>query len=137
MILKVKSQKNARPVKLSYYDRLEKLFRFYVFLVCYGVDMMRWAGRASLVTMNQEVFNTSSEYEGSRKSGGFFEPKKILREDPEHLYSNPRFVQSITNKIWKVLQVLYSFPPPLLRWWHTDRNMEVRVQRGVDTARLL
>ena len=105
--------------------------------MCYGVDMMRWAGRASLVTMNQEVFNTSSEYEGSRKSGGFFEPKKILREDPEHLYSNPRFVQAITNKIWKVLQVLYSFPPPLLRWWHTDRNMEVRVQRGVDTARLL
>ena len=104
--------------------------------MCYGVDMMRWAGRASLVTMNQEVFNTSSEYEGSRKSGGFFEPKKILREDPEHLYSNPRFVQAITNKIWKVLQVLY-FPPPLLRWWHTDRNMEVRVQRGVDTARLL
>ena len=89
-----------------------------------------------MVTMNQELFNTSSEYEGSRKSGGFFEPKKILREDPEHLYSNPRFVQAITNKIWKVLQVLY-FPPPLLRWWHTDRNMEVRVQRGVDTARLL
>ena len=101
MISKAKSQKNARPVKLSYYDRLKKLFRFLVFLMCYSVDMMSWAGRASLVTMNQEVFNTSSEYEGSRKSGGFFEPKKILREDPEHLYSNPRFVQAITNKIWK------------------------------------
>ena len=108
----------------GYYDRLEIMFRFIVYLMCYSVNMMRWAGRASMVTMNQEVFNTNSEYEGSRKCGGFFEPKKILNEDPEHENSNPRLVQAITNKIWKVLQILY-FPPLLLRWWHTDRNMEV------------
>ena len=116
---------NVGPVRLGYYDRLENMFRLLVYLMCYSVNMMRWAGRASMVTMNQEELNMSSKYEDRRTSGGPFEPDKLLNEDPPHENKNPRFVQAITDKIWKVLQFLY-FPPPLLRWWHTDGNMEVK-----------
>ena len=83
--------------------------------------MMRLAGMASLVTMSQEEFNMSSEYENRKSSGVPLEPDKILGENE---YSNPWLVQTNTNKLWKVLYFLF-FPPLLLRWWHTDRNMGV------------
>ena len=124
-IVKVFSQKMLELLNLV----ITNLLRFLFFLMCYSVDMMRWAGRASLVTMNQEV------YEASRKSGGFFETKKVLKEDLEHEYSNPQFVQAITNKIWKVLQLLLQYEEVLLKMfflslllrqrWHTARRCVV------------
>ena len=49
----------------------------------------------------------SSEFKDMKASGGPFEPG-----------------ETVANKLWKVLQFLF-FPPLLLRWWHTDRNMGV------------
>ena len=62
---------------------------FLVYLMCYSasVDMMRW------VTMNQEEFNMSREYEESRTHGSPFEPDKILNEDSAHENKNPQFIQ--------------------------------------------
>ena len=45
----------------------------------------------------------SSEFEDMKASGGPFEPGKLLREspDPEHVQSNPRFDETVANKLWK------------------------------------
>ena len=77
----LQSENDGLDKLISYCGNLQKLVRFTAYLTRYSVNLVRWAGRASMVTKNQEekiLAITASEYKDAFNCLIEWEQKKRL-----------------------------------------------------------